>query len=274
MKNQKRKSRKQSRTRTKLLCRKVNGGGILDTIGNLVVTVPPPSKSSSKMLPFSFLDPEQIKQQFSSTQQNSFFQIYYNYNTPKPFSVNANGTNPIASSIVDLEPHIIIGNMNRYLVVLVDEQPYNKLLWVAEFANNSKKKTILSYRSPTPISKEQHNYFIKFYTYPQDIPPFTVMDISGQKRKTEYTNFIAYINNPQYKDKIKLVIQFPLNIYKDTSMGIGLFNAVKAIKFANTSSTQNNSLLEQQKKAKQAAKMVEKMSVKIPAKTQSQSQNS
>jgi hypothetical protein len=55
------------------------------------------------------------------------------------------------------------------------------------------------------------------------------MDISGQQRKAEYTNFITYINNPQYKDKIKLVIQFPLNIYKDNNIAISLFNAFTKI---------------------------------------------
>jgi hypothetical protein len=126
-----------------------------------------------------------------------------------------------------MEPHIIIGNMNRYLIVLVDVAPFNKLLWASEFINNSKGKTILSYQSPIPIGKEQHNYIIRIYSYPKELPPFTVVDMNTEKRNTEYGNFTTYINNPQYKGKINLVKEFKLNITKDFNVGINLFNQLK-----------------------------------------------
>jgi hypothetical protein len=229
--HKKNRSNRSNRFRKLNITKKQSGSGILNSIGKFIVNTNPPKNTrykSSLTSKINLFDLNRYSQN-SSKQQNINFQIYYNYNSPKPFHLNFNGNKPLSSSVVELEPHIIIGNMNRYLVVLVDDEPFNRLLWVAEFSNNSKKKTILSYLSPIPKSKKQHNYFIKFYTYPEEIPPFTVMDISGQQRKAEYTNFITYINNPQYKDKIKLVIQFPLNIYKDNNIAISLFNAFTKI---------------------------------------------
>ena len=210
---------------------KQRGSGMFKSIGNFIVNVNPPRNTSYRSPLTSTLNLFDFDQysQNSNQQQNIYFQIYYNYNSPKPFHLNTNINRAIPSSIVEMEPRIVIGNMNRYLVVFVDDQPFNRLLWAAEFSNNSRKKNILSYLSPIPKGEKKHNYFIKFYTYPAGLPPFTVMDISGQKRKEEYTNFITYINNPQYKDKIRLVKQFPLNIYKDKDSGLTLFNVFKKI---------------------------------------------
>lgn len=203
----------------------LSGGNFLNSIGSVVSTkknYTTPFSSISKVL-----NPASIEKRFtqSSTQQ---FQIIYNYNTPKPLNININQNKPIPSSLVEFEPHIIIGNMNRYLIVLVDAEPYNRLLWAVEFAFNSKRKTILSYQSPIPSLNitGKHNYSIKIYSYPNDVQPFTVMDIAGRKRKEEYTNLMTYLTNPQTKDKITLIRNYPLNIYKDTSSGFSLFNIV------------------------------------------------
>jgi len=200
------------------------GGNILNSIGSVVST------KKNYTTPFSqiskVLNPASLEQRF--TQHTNFFQITYNYNTPKPLNININQTKPIPSSLVEFEPHIIIGNMNRYLIVLIDDAPFNRLLWAVEFANNSKRKTILSYQSPNASLNiiGKHNYSIKIYSYPNEVQPFTVMDISGRKRKEEYTNLMTYLTNPQNKDKLVLVRNFPLNIYKDKSSGVSLFNIV------------------------------------------------
>jgi hypothetical protein len=202
----------------------LSGGNILDSIGSIVSTkknYTTPLSSISKVL-----NPASIERFTQSSSQQ--FQIIYNYNTPKPLNININQNKPIPNSLVEFEPHIIIGNMNRYLIVLVDAEPYNRLLWAVEFAFNSKRKTILSYQSPTASLNitGKHNYSINIYSYPNEIQPFSVMDISGRKRKEEYTNLMTYLTNPQTKDKITLIRNFPLNIYKDTSSGVSLFNIV------------------------------------------------
>jgi hypothetical protein len=205
------------------------GGGIFNSVGSFIFN-PDAGKNystkSSLLQTITKLDPNRISQQSGKMKPTSF-QIYYNYNSPKPLNINLNLAKPILSSLVEMEPHIIIGNMNRYLVVLVDVAPFNKLLWASEFINNSKGRTILSYQSPIPIGREQHNYIIRIYSYPKELPPFTVVDMNTKKRKTEYGNFTTYINNPQYKSKINLVKEFKLNITKDFNVGINLFNQLK-----------------------------------------------
>ena len=213
--------------------RKYSGGSsIFNSVGSFVFN-PNAGKSystqSSVLSTIGKLDPNSIQKQFSQLQPVPF-QIYYNYRSPKPLNINLNQAKPILSSLVEMEPHIIIGNMNRYLVVLVDADPFNILLWVAEFVNNSKGRTILTYKSPIPIGRELHNYFIRIYSYPKELPLFAVLDMNTEKRKAEYANLTTYVNNPQYKGKINLVKEFRLNIVKDFNAGINLFNQLKTSK--------------------------------------------
>lgn len=226
-------TKRSTKRSTKIIIKRKNrGGGILNSVGSFVFN-PDAGKSYSTQSSFlstiGKLDPNSIQKQFSQLQPVPF-QIYYNYRTPKLLNINLNQAKPILSSLVEMEPHIIIGNMNRYLVVFVDADPFNKLLWVSEFVNNSKGRTILTYKSPIPIGRELHNYFIRIYSYPKELPPFTVLDMNTEKRKAEYANLTTYVNNPQYKGKINLVKEFRLNIVKDFTAGISLFNQLKISK--------------------------------------------
>ena len=76
-------------------------------------------------------------------------------------------------------PHIKLNNTNRYLIVLIDISKPKKILWCAVFAYNTKQKTILSYIAPFPsYDEKQHKYIIKVYTYPDNIPQYTVIYMS------------------------------------------------------------------------------------------------
>lgn len=205
---------------------KQTGNGIFNSVGKFVFNPDAGKKYTTPLTSVSsILNPSKLEKRFSR-HNNQLFQITYNYNTPNPLNIYVNKQKPIPSTLVENEPHIIINNMQRFLITLVDDTPYNKLLWVAEFANNSKKKTILTYKSPTPIGLEKHKYAIKIYTYPNNAIPFTPIDFASIKRTPEYKNFITYLNNPQNKDKIKLIRVYPLNIYKDTSSGVSIFNVL------------------------------------------------
>jgi len=218
-----RRSRKHSKKKSQKSKKSLIGGNFEKFLSSLVYTTRN-TPGTSKSYISRFLNPASIGKRFTQSSTNQF-QIIYNYNTPNPLNININQTKPIPSSLVEFEPHIIIGNMNRYLIVLVDGAPYTRLLWAVEFAFNTKRKTILSYESPTASLNitGKHNFSIKIYSYPNEVQPFTVMDIAGRKRKEEYTNLITYLTNPQNKNKITLVRNYPLNIYKDTSSGVSLF---------------------------------------------------
>ena len=235
------------------------GGSFLDAIGSVVQTrtnIPRQSSSTSASpstspLPsfISLLNPDSIEKRLSQ-RPNQFFQITYNYNSPNAINININGNKPIPSSAVGMEPHIIIGDINRYLIVLVDDAPNNELLWIAEFANNTKQKTILSYHPPLQspmqsslqslpsITMKKHAFAIKIYSYPTTVQPF-ILNISNSNKNSDtntnsntnsntkkqaYRKFLAYLTNPQNANQIKLIKTFPLNIYNDNPVGVNVFS--------------------------------------------------
>lgn len=190
-------------------------------------------KSSNSIL--SILNPDKWRRTLKHMSSPQYFQITYNYNTPNIIHINNHKNKPIPSSAVEMEPHIVIGNMNRYLIVLVDEAPYNKIYWIAEFANNTKQKNILAYTAPKPNKNEKHNYVIKIYLYPKETTqPYklsVITDIKKQ-RTLEYINFIKYIT----LTKLKLTATFKLNIFKDSNK-FTLFNLVTRTSSHNSITT-------------------------------------
>jgi len=183
------------------------GGGILSSVGNFIYT-PDAGKNytdhsilSTMSSKFKNLNISSKLKNGINYNTNSSIQIYYNYNThnknAKTILVNVHNK-PIGSSLVQQEPHIKINNINRYLIVLIDINKVNKLkkiLWCAVFAFSTKQKTILSYQAPSPSNNEkQHKYIIKAYTYPDNIPQYTVIYMGMPDRMSEYNNFIKYIN--------------------------------------------------------------------------------
>ena len=189
-------------TRNKLFNRKRNvvGGGALSSLGNFIYTADAGKNYTSN---FSTLVPSRFKGLTTLSNginytNNDNIQIYYNYNThnvnEKTILVNVYNK-PIGSSLVQLEPHIKFKDVNRYLIVLIDIGKSNKILWCAVFAYNSKQKTILTYIAPYPsYNEKKHEYIIKAYTYPDNIPQYTVIYMGMPDRMSEYNNFIKYIN--------------------------------------------------------------------------------
>ncbi len=179
------------------------GGGILSSVGSFIYT---PDAGKNYKTDVSTFMPSIFKDLNISSKlnyginynKNNIIQIYYNYNTnnknAKTILLNVHNK-PIPSSLVQLEPHIKLKDINRYLIVLIDIGKPNKILWCAVFAYNTKQKTILSYDAPSPsYDEKQHKYIIKVYTYPDNIPQYTVIYMGMPDRMTEYNNFIKYIN--------------------------------------------------------------------------------
>ena len=107
---------------------------------------------------------------------------------------------PIASSVFSTATAAITPTIPTTTPNLINKElpnnQQNRLLWVATFANNSKQKTNLLYKSPNP-NQDKHNYYINIYSYPLDLPPFAPLDYTNRKSKAEYQNLYTYIDKLQ-----------------------------------------------------------------------------
>lgn len=196
-----------------------NGGGLLGKIGSSMVRYTKPmseknhiKKPQGSLPGLSFLN-RVIKNSSIASNIKSNYQVILNYHSDN--QVNVAGQTISSYKLSDKEPKIIINDNNRYLVAICNITS-NELLWLAEYKNGFKIKTIIPYIKLIPkttISTITLNF--QFYIYPENIIPFTPTTINnlshisnkiftGIKRTNEFKNFITYLANPAVQGKVSL----------------------------------------------------------------------
>lgn len=216
--------------------KKYSGGG--NYLGSLLRTTNKDYNTSISSIPIigSIAKiTKQVKPNIFSLQlpQNQEFQIYYNYYTSNKIQINIGNQNKILlETQIEKEPYIIITNMKRYLVIIYDATKY-RMIWIAEYKNHSKYKTILSYQLPQLLSGNMRKIIIQFIPYPDTLPQLTFPDISTSKRKKAFSQFLKYTkeNNINFINN-SLTDKAIFNIKYDTNKGINLFNlSTKMLKY-------------------------------------------
>lgn len=118
----------------------------------------------------------------------------------------------ISTSKLDREPRIYLNSNDRFLLALVDNDrmPTKRVLWLAEFNNRGKAKSIIIYKTPKILKSQQTQlgsniFMFKLFKYPKGInykpinPLLSNLDIEpnstqADKNKINSTSANEYIN--------------------------------------------------------------------------------
>ena len=163
----------------------------------------------------------------------------------------------IKTTLLEREPRIIINSNDRFLLILMDNDrmPIKRILWMAEFINRGKAKSLIPYTTPLPQNKMlgANSFVFKLYRYPRTNPDYKPLNpyssesdisISGSNRNTiknkiktnqikksrqsdEYVNFIRYLDHNNLANPIMVKL---LNVSVVRESGTSLFNAFQRSK--------------------------------------------
>lgn len=180
---------------------------------------------------------------------NQLFSVIYN---PGSDPINLDSINrkkgTIKTSVLEREPRIIINSNDRFLLILMDNDrmPIKRILWMAEFVNRGKAKSVITYATPLPQNRMlgANSFVFKLFKYPRTNPdykplnPYSSETIqfnvhSNNKIKTktkqtqmiksnEYVNFIRYLDRYNLANPV-MVKLLNVSMVRDTSTS--LFNA-------------------------------------------------
>jgi len=193
------------------------------------------------------IDPSKIENLTKNNNKPRLLTIYYNYKSSNQFKLSDLDPNiQIPTNKIEKEPYVIIDNMGRYLLAAYEEQPYNKLYWLAEFRNRSKFKTLFTYTSPEVKNAGKHKLIFKLYKYPLDAIPFVILDMAETNRTKSLTNFFNYVNSEKNKTKIIPVVTHSIQFKQGTDTSMDLFNLLeKSAQSSQTSKLQGRTFMQQ-----------------------------
>jgi hypothetical protein len=237
------------RTNKRTKVRTKYGGGIFDmvvsSIGKSIYSDETETKKETNENPIgsnllNMINPDKIEKKvetklgmgsgstpsiLSPTPPPTTFNVIFNYRKPDQLDINTlPKRTTIKSSKVEYEPQIMLGMMDRFIIVLFEIQPIKRMLWISIFQNYSKYHTILSYIPPKPDDKNVHNYVFQMFKFPKEVPQFEVTEMTTEKRKEIFVNFFKYINDNKLSPAIDSKL---ISVIKDESQGMDLFNLLQ-----------------------------------------------
>jgi len=209
---------------------KINGGGILSSIGSAIVQVPK-EKNYTVRAPGSgmlrMLNPSKLDLITKPTlESQELIKIIYNYHLSNQIDIINNDPNKILSSEnLYKEPYVLINSMGKYLLVMyriINKKniPTPKLLlhWLVGYVNRIPFK-IFNYIAPTTKAGKIHNFVFKLYKLPNNNDN-NFIKINNINKKKAYIEFYNYVKSQNL---------LPINTYNvkvkgDANQGINLFN--------------------------------------------------
>ena len=240
------------------------GGGVLGAIGNTVIhSIAHREKgrnlrTSMRNIPGIGVGINTLMEMGRTKSGRQLFSVIYNPGSDPIDLDNINrkhGT--IKTTLLEREPRIIINSNDRFLLILMDNDrmPIKRILWMAEFINRGKAKSLIPYTTPLPQNKMlgANSFVFKLYRYPRTNPDYKPLnpyssesDISifGSNRNTiknkiktnqikksrqsdEYVNFIRYLDHNNLANPIMVKL---LNVSVVRESGTSLFNAFQRSK--------------------------------------------
>jgi hypothetical protein len=130
-------------------------------------------------------------------------------------------------TLIEDEPHIIIGNPDKYLVIIYNINK-KQAMWIAEFEQHTKTRTILYYMAPNLAPSQENLIKIAFIKYPNNMPPFKLIDMSTFKRKKVLFDFMNYI--AKYGINSRAVPSAVFKIKYDPNKTMNLVNLTRKLK--------------------------------------------
>lgn len=240
------------------------GGGVLGAIGNTVVhSIAHREKgrnlrTSMQNIPGFGIYFKTLREMGRTKSGSQLFSVIYNPGSD-PIDLDSinrkHGT--IKTTLLEREPRIIINSNDRFLLILMDNDrmPIKRILWMAEFINRGKAKSLIPYTTPLPQNKMlgANSFVFKLYRYPRTNPDYKPLNpyssesdisISGSNRNTiknkiktnqikksrqsdEYVNFIRYLDHNNLANPIMVKL---LNVSVVRESGTSLFNAFQRSK--------------------------------------------
>lgn len=165
--------------------------------------------------------------------------IIYNPNySPINLDILNQSKGSIKSSLIDREPYVKLGKLDRFLLLLSDNDKslIKRVLWLAEFNNGGKSNSLIPYVAPIPLGTNNQSYIFRLYNYPKTMEKYIPYDSTGQNRTAEFTKFMDFLNKNNNNQPISIKL---LNVVKDSSSGTDLFTMVKTISVSNTTNPKN-----------------------------------
>lgn len=126
----------------------------------------------------------------------NIFRAYFNYGAPNEIQLLPKMLAAIPNSKVQMEPHLFIPDINRYIFSLTELAPFSRLIWLVVFNARSKEHTFLSYLPPLITTPNGvHNYILQAYKYPKSdlIPEYSTVDTPLSGRQEELQKFKTYL---------------------------------------------------------------------------------
>jgi hypothetical protein len=240
------------------------GGGVLGAIGNTVIHSIA-HKEKGRNLKTSIrnipgigkigMGVEILQEIGRKENGRQFMTIIYN---PGSDPINLDSINrkkgAIKTSLLEREPRIIINSNDRFLLILMDNDrmPIKRILWMAEFVNRGKAKTIITYATPLPQNNMlgSNSFVFKLFKYPRTNPDYKPLNpyssetikpilllksnshinnkIKNKTKKMqiiqsdEYVNFIRYLDRYNLAKPVMIKL-LNVSMVRDTSTS--LFNA-------------------------------------------------
>lgn len=121
----------------------------------------------------------------------SFLQVIFNPGSPN--EIHIDNSNKIIPPDLYVEPRVIIDNIGRYLIAIIEKNPFSQLLWLAVYKARSKEKTLLSYQAPNPPAGQTRRYSIVIFSITENTPLYQPIEYTTTKRKDELLRFMIYI---------------------------------------------------------------------------------
>ena len=133
-----------------------------------------------------------LQQTFKTlSKPKAFLQVIFNYGSQNEIYID--NTNKIISHDLYAEPRVLIDNIGRYLIAIIEKQPFSQLLWLAIYNARSKEKTLLTYQAPNPPAGQTRAYSILLFSITEKTPIYQPIDYTTNKRKDELLRFMIYI---------------------------------------------------------------------------------
>jgi hypothetical protein len=222
------------------------GGGIMDMIIY--------ERKDKSTLPFglSRYDPSLLFKQ-TGTNPNKF-RIIYNRGSPYEIDLTARQNQELPSSQAISKPHIVLPDMNHYLVALVEspamQQP--RLRWLSSYKIRNWEKDIISYSMPVLKPRKKRAYELRIYKYPMDMTEmYKPVESTTTLLKDEYRNFQIYLATHKMIQLLpKLTIRFHVK-YDDGNI-LSLLSGV-GTRSQSGSMTQSKMALRQEYRAQEMA---------------------
>jgi hypothetical protein len=168
-------------------------GGDFNPLGLIARELPDDTHPS--LLPPKFNKYLSFLKTNSNTDKIQPFHIFYNYKYPEQFEINTNKANDIfTDSQISAEPYISTYSPEHYLVVIYNFTK-QQMMFIAEYKNHNKYRTILSYKAPKVENNIINTIKIAFVKYNPDTEKstFTVPDIYATDRNEILQKFFNFL---------------------------------------------------------------------------------